>query len=116
MSIDGVGKPRGVAPAGPTGALSPTAETGAPFSVGAAAPSAAARGSVELGQLQRGELSLDAYLDARVSSATQHLQGQLEPEQLEFVQQTLREQLATDPVLSELARRTTGVVPPEPSE
>jgi hypothetical protein len=58
--------------------------------------------------VQRGELSVDQYLDGRVNDATSHLVGKLSPDQLEFVKQSLREQLATDPVLVELVQRTTG--------
>lgn len=72
----------------------------------AAAPSE--RISAALSSLQRGELSLDQYLDGRVNDATHHLAGKISPEQLDFVKQSLREQLATDPVLVELVQRTTG--------
>jgi hypothetical protein len=67
--------------------------------------------SAALASLQRGELSLDQYLDGRVSDATSHLVGKLSPDQLEFVKQSLRDQIATDPVLVELVQRTTGSVP-----
>jgi len=37
--------------------------------------------------------------------------GKLSPDQLEFVKQSLRDQMATDPVLIELVQRTTGAAP-----
>ena len=51
---------------------------------------------------------MDAYLDARVEEAVQHLADRLGADQLEFVKSSLREQLRTDPVLTELVRRATG--------
>jgi hypothetical protein len=113
MSIDGIGKPPGAGIGGIGGVSGKEAAHAAePFRV---APSveAAAGGQVSaaLSSLQRGELSLDQYLDGRVSDATSHLVGKLSPEQLEFVKQSLREQMSTDPVLVELVRRTTGSAP-----
>ena len=110
MGIDGIGKPPG-AHIGGVGGLQRTdaprsAEAFALDPGTAAAP--ASRVSAALSSLQRGELSLDQYLDGRVSDATQHLAGKITPDQLEFVQQSLREQLATAPVLVELVQRTTG--------
>ncbi len=108
MGIDGIGKPP---PIGPTGApLGPTAAspTTARFEVGATAE---VKPSGELARLERGEIGLDAYLDGKVNEATQHLAAKLSPEQLAFVRQTLRSELASDPVLVELVRRTTGKIP-----
>ena len=107
MGIDGIGKPPGSPPLeGPSGAAGP-AGSGATFRVeGADAPERA--GTSELDKLARGEISLDQYLDARVSEAVQHLEDKLSANQLAFVRQTLRDQLATDPVLVELVREATG--------
>ncbi len=110
MGIDGIGKPPG-AGIGGIGGVSGTdvARAAEPFKVDPSAPAAAGvKVSAALSSLQRGELSLDQYLDGRVSDATSHLVGKLSPDQLEFVKQSLREQLATDPVLVELVQRTTG--------
>lgn len=101
MGIDGIGKPPPIGPAG--GAPAPAAGGGEfrlPAAEGAAPTS-------DLARLERGEIGLDAYLDARVTEATSHLRD-LAPEQLEFVQRTLRSELAADPVLVELVRRATG--------
>lgn len=113
MGIDGIGKPP-VADIGGVGGLQGTdaPRPAEAFSVTpSATPAPASRVSAALSSLQRGELSLDQYLDGRVSEATQHLAGKISPDQLEFVKQSLREQLATDPVLVELVQRTTGSAP-----
>jgi hypothetical protein len=110
MSIDGIGKPGGVAPGAPAagaGAAQSSFEVGAP--AGATAASAAS-GSDAFQALERGEISVDQYLDARVESAVAPLVSRLSPEQLEFVRGELRGALETDPVLVELVRRTTGAV------
>lgn len=113
MSIDGIGKPPGAGIGGISGVSGKDApRTTEPFKVDASAPAAAgAKVSAALDKLQRGELSLDQYLDGRVSDATSHLAGKLSPDQLEFVKQSLREQMQTDPVLVELVQRTLGASP-----
>ena len=117
MGIDGIGKP---GPGGLPGSLPGAASSGAvggsgeEFKVVKSSTATGIEGSDALGRLQRGELALDDYLDARSAEAVRHLEGKLPAEQLEFVQQTLREQLASDPVLVELVRRATGKLPSEP--
>jgi hypothetical protein len=115
MGIDGIGKPpSGGASVGGIGGVA-GADAPRPTEAFTLEPSAAAapssRISAALSSLQRGELSLDQYLDARVTDATNHLVGKLSVDQLDFVKQSLREQLATDPVLVELVQRTTGSAP-----
>jgi hypothetical protein len=115
MGIDGIGKlPPGGAGIGGVDGVSgaDAARPAEAFSLdpsSAAAPSS--RVSAALSSLQRGELTLDQYLDGRVTDATSHLTGKLSPDQLEFVKQSLREQISTDPVLVELVQRTTGSAP-----
>ncbi|MEP7050204.1 MAG: hypothetical protein ABJB12_07625 [Pseudomonadota bacterium] len=113
MGIDGIGKPPGANIGGVGGLQGTDAPRPAEaFSLNASTAAApASRVSAALSSLQRGELSLDQYLDGRVSEATQHLAGKISPDQLEFVKQSLRDQLATDPVLVELVQRTTGAAP-----
>lgn len=113
MGIDGIGKPPGAGIGGIGGAPGTEgAHAAEPFKVDASAPAAAGgKVSAALASLQRGELSLDQYLDGRVSDATSHLVGKLSPDQLEFVKQSLRDQMATDPVLVELVQRATGAAP-----
>ena len=113
MSIDGIGKPPGTGIGGigsvpSTAAVQPTES----FKIGANTPATpGGKVSAALSSLQRGELSLDQYLDGRVTDATSHLEGKLSPDQLAFVKQSLRDQMASDPVLVELLQRTTGAAP-----
>jgi hypothetical protein len=114
MGIDGIGKPPGASIGSVGGIQGGDTARGVeqPFALDRSAPASASdRISAALSGLQRGELSLDQYLDGRVNEATSHLSGKLSPDQLDFVKQSLREQLATDPVLVELVQRTTGSSP-----
>jgi len=111
MSIDGIGKGGGV---GPAATAVPTGPAQRPFEVGATqAPAGAeaagrsiASGALEA--LERGEISVEQYLDARVESAVAPLHSKLSAEQLDFVRGELRTALESDPVLVELVRRTTS--------
>ncbi len=117
MGIDGIGKPGGLPPgAGGVGGPTKTgAIKGESFRVDKAAGTEGVQATDPLGQLQRGDITLDQYLDSRVADAVQHLEGKLPPEHLDFVKQSLREQLGSDPVLIELVRRTTGASPGDPA-
>jgi hypothetical protein len=105
MGIDGIGKAPPIAPPGGSESSGATSGSGGDFRVGSAAAPAPASA---LARLERGEIDLEQYLDARVAEATAHLAGKVTAEQLEFVQQTLRAELSSDPVLVELLRRATG--------
>jgi len=116
MGIDGIGKP---GPGGLPGGVPKVGEaSGNEFQevIGKASSSAdvaaadVVQPSVDLARLERGEISLDQYLEARVGEATSHLQS-MPPDQLAFIRQSLREQMETDPVLIELVRRATGAIP-----
>jgi hypothetical protein len=112
MGIDGIGKPGGAPPI--DGGLGSSGVGGAakdPFRVESSTASEVVQPSDPLSRFERGELGLDGYLEARVEDAVRHLEGKLVPEQLEFVKQSLRDQMASDPVLVELVRRATGTVP-----
>ena len=109
MPVDGIGKPPGVPPPGGTPATSGASATREAFRAGSATAPQAASG--DLARLERGEIGLDAYLDARVGEATKHLEGRLGQNELEFVRRTLRAELESDPVLVELVRRATGQTP-----
>jgi hypothetical protein len=78
---------------------------------GAKATEAAARPedvmNVDRARLERGELSLDDYLEIQVQEATSHLVDRLPATALDAVRAELRVQLATDPVLRSLAARIT---------
>ncbi|HMJ10075.1 MAG TPA: hypothetical protein VK524_01655 [Polyangiaceae bacterium] len=105
MGIDGIGKPPAPGAIGGLGGATPV-KTGETFEVTAPGSSEAASGSDALSRLRSGEISIDDYLEDRIEQAVGHLQ--LPAEQLQFVKDTLREQLASDPVLVELVRRTTA--------
>jgi len=104
MGIDGIGK---APPLAVPGGAPPTETTAGDFRVGETTAPVA----TDLGRLERGEIGLDQYLDARVDEATRHLTGRVTAEQLAFVKATLRTELTSDPVLVELVRRTTGKIP-----
>src|SRR6185369_17592959 len=102
MSIDGIGKRGGVTPGASVPGSAPAQGS---FEVGSAEAAEAARGTVgsdAFMALERGELSVEQYLDARVEGAVAPLVSKLSPEQLEFVRGELRGALETDPVLVEL--------------
>ena len=68
-------------------------------------------GTEELERLRRGEISLDAYLDFRADESVKALAGSLPADRLRMIRDTLREQLATDPVLLSMIRGVTGKDP-----
>jgi hypothetical protein len=114
MSIDGIGKRGGVSPGAPAPGAAPTQgsfQVASEASAATAAGAAPAASSDAFSALERGEINVDQYLDARVEGAVAPLLSRLSPEQLEFVRAELRSALETDPVLVELVRKTTsGVV------
>lgn len=114
MGVDGIGSGGrrpvgGVEPPG-VGAAHEVAADATPELEGAARADAPA-GATALQKLERGEIDLDRYLDARVADAVHHLEGRLPETQMDFIRRALREELASDPVLVELVRRTTGSLP-----
>jgi hypothetical protein len=114
MGIDGIGKGTGGLP---IGGINPAdrSEVGAKptgeFKV-SAATSAEPAAPTALDRLRSGELSVEQYLDIQVHEATAHLDGRLQPDQLSFVRDSLREQLSTDPLLVDLVKSATGALPP----
>ncbi|MBN2192675.1 MAG: hypothetical protein JW751_07640 [Polyangiaceae bacterium] len=114
MGIDGIGKP------GPGAILPPFAAPLAPAASGAdpifPALSPEASAEIESGplmRLERGDITLDQYLDLRVDAAMAHLPA-LPPSELGFVRDTLRADLASDPALVDLVRRATASSPVDP--
>lgn len=110
MSIDGIGKRSGVLPGANAPGVAPAKGS---FEIGAgggAASAGTAAGSDAFSALERGEISVEQYLDARVESAVAPLLSRLSPDQLEFVRGELRQALETDPVLVELVKKTTGAL------
>jgi hypothetical protein len=117
MSIDRIGKGGGGPPVSGVGqpGASSTADVGpkqgADFKVPKAAPTQAAA-TEPLERLRSGEISVSQYLDIKVEQATSHLDERVSAEQLSFIRTSLREQLATDPMLVELVQSATGALPP----
>ncbi|HEY6723577.1 MAG TPA: hypothetical protein VI197_06070 [Polyangiaceae bacterium] len=108
MGIDGIHKPGGRPPDLETGgAPGADGEFKANLETAPNAPAAPPTPSAALQRLDAGDISVEEYLDLQVNEAVAHLAGKLPPNQLEFVRESLREQLTEDPVLVELVRRTT---------
>jgi len=116
MGIDRIGKGAGPGVSGigaevpETREIGKGSETGEPFRVGKG--TAVESAATSLDRLRAGEISVDQYLDRKVEEGTAHLDGKLSTEQLEFVKNSLREQLSSDPVLVDLVRSATGAIPP----
>jgi hypothetical protein len=85
--------------------------SGAEFKVQKSEAAPAVRAPLD--QLRAGEISLSQYLDIKVSEATAHLDQRLSVEQLDFIRNSLREQLTSDPLLAELVKASTGSLPPQ---
>jgi hypothetical protein len=113
MGVDGIGNGGRPLPGVGGGELD-AARGAAPEAAQGADPTVrgahAAEGTA-LEQLRRGEIDLDRYLDVQVNAAMSHVSGALPASQLDFIRETLREQIASDPVLVELVRRATGATP-----
>ncbi|HVY25465.1 MAG TPA: hypothetical protein VHB79_02900 [Polyangiaceae bacterium] len=74
---------------------------------GAAALRVARAGSEALEKLKRGELTVEQYIEDRVERALSAVPVPLSAEQRETVRETLRFQVATDPVVAQYAQLTT---------
>lgn len=116
MGIDGIGrgggKPvSGVGAADAPGAAPEVAGVAAPEATAAPGASEAVAGTGPLARLQRGEIGLTEYLDLRVADAVAPYVGKLPAAQLDVIRDTLRDAMVSDPVVQELVRRATGVVP-----
>jgi hypothetical protein len=111
MAIDRIGK------GGPPAEV-PKAEAGKPagaaertFEVRAEKAQAAGAASSALEQLRAGKLDVEGYLQMKLDEATAHLQGLL-PADLETIRHALRQRLASDPALADLAKQASGQAPP----
>ena len=58
-------------------------------------------------RFERGELTVDEYLEALVDNAVALVQGKLPADRTEWLREMLREQLVSDPVLQERVRQAT---------
>lgn len=75
----------------------------------AAAPSEA------LARFQAGEIDVDGYVDLKIEEATRGLEG-LSVTEIDDLKQIFREQLVTDPSLSDLVHAATGSLPKPPED
>jgi hypothetical protein len=75
--------------------------------VGAATSDNQSESSALFARFERGELSVEEYLDARASEAVAPYEGKLPAGRLAWLKGMLREQLETDPVLAERVRQAT---------
>lgn len=67
--------------------------------------------SESLQKLQRGEMSLEDYLDEATEVALARVQGKVVGDALANLRETLREHVRTDPNLVEMIRQLTGQTP-----
>jgi hypothetical protein len=125
MAIDRIGKGAGI-PTTPETATSGTAPNAGAFSVErpqTATPTAATAlhqteghgDTSPIERLRSGEVDVDGYVDLEVDRATASLQG-LPPSALEDIKSILRDQMKTDPQLSDLVRAATGKMPTPPED
>jgi hypothetical protein len=66
-----------------------------------------------LAKLRAGEVDAKGYVDLQVEAATKGLEG-LPPADLAEIKKVLRDQMVSDPGLSDLLRQATGQAPPTP--
>jgi hypothetical protein len=65
-------------------------------------------GSPEIyARLERGEISVGAYLQARIDEAVQSLEGTVPPEELQSLRESFARELEADPTVQELVRRAS---------
>lgn len=123
MGIDKIGKNTGVQDTTGAGAAEagPAAPVERSFAEVHAEKTSAAEGTTNasgtspLERLKAGEIDVNGYIDARVDQATQGLKG-LSTSQLGSIRLVLREQMLTDPGMSELVRQATGHAPKLPED
>lgn len=114
MSIDGIGRPpipKGeIGSIGKSGAGAPAGEA---FRLEAPSGPAVEEPSDLLARLERGELSVDGYVQARVDDAVRPFEGRLSVEQVQTIREALTQQIEADPVVIELVKRATAGVSKE---
>jgi hypothetical protein len=109
MSIRRIGGPKGPSRA-PAGGPSSARTTGTAFNEAARAQNVPSTSSVvgpqPLARVQAGEIDRQGYVAAHVEQATSHLKG-LPSEQLQAIQQDLKDRCESDPLLKELVDHAT---------
>ncbi|MDB4943670.1 MAG: hypothetical protein JWP97_3204 [Labilithrix sp.] len=135
MAIDRIGKGGGIPQAPDTGAPGTDKAGGAsaPFKVerteraaqthgsegpgrtDATAAASPATPATPLARLRAGEVDVNGYVDLKVDEATKNLKG-LSPAEVGDIKNVLRDQMRSDPGLSDLVREATGKSPSPPEE
>jgi hypothetical protein len=121
MGIDRIGK-GGPPPVSPEAATGPAGPAREPFAVDRSDRAESANkaevgpsSASPLARLRAGEIDVDRYVDLKVDEATAALHG-LSKAELADVKQVLRDQLASDPGLSDLVRSAAGRLPTPPED
>lgn len=121
MGIDKIGKKGGVEDASSIGNADGPGAVEKSFAEVHAEKTGAAQGTTGAGaaspleRLRAGEIDVDGYVDARIDEATRGLRG-LSESQLGSIRAVLREQMITDPSLTDLVQKATGRLPTVPEE
>lgn len=126
MGIDRIGKGGALPPTPDAPGASGFEKKGAidkPFEVAPrtteAAQAAEGAGSTgatsNLARLRAGEIDVKGYIDAEVDAATRGLEG-LPAADLAEIKKVLRDQMVSDPGLSDLLKQATGQTPPTPED
>ena len=102
--IGGVGAPGAPATTGPTGANKTSFSETLKSNEAAAKSTEAAGSATPLERLRTGEIDVNGYVDLRVRDATAHLEGVLSPQDLEKVQEELRDAIENDPDIAALVK------------
>jgi len=66
-------------------------------------------------RFERGEITIDEYMDFISEQAVEHLKGKVGPVQLRSIQTLIREQMTTDPAVVQYLQQATGF-PDEPTK
>ena len=107
MGIDRIGKPKGPGAGVPTGASGVSGASGVDKFRVESRKTESVNDASPIGQLQSGKIGVDQYLDVKVEQATQHLEGKLPVDKLQWIRETLRSQMEKDPMLAEMVKRVS---------
>jgi hypothetical protein len=110
MSIDGIGKKGPVVPPQQIGGAQGAEAPKGAFKVERTERAQAAEASSPAAEVRAGRMTLDSYLDHRISDATQHLKG-LGPADMQMIRETLKSEMKNDPALADLVKNATGAMP-----
>ena len=105
MGIDSIGKPKAPVAGLPNASSSVSDVSGTSTFEVRTNKTEGVTATSDVDELQAGKISVDDYLDRKVAAATQHLDGKVAAEKLQWIRETLRTQLQQDPMLKEMVRR-----------